>query len=271
MNVARTIGAPAKVTLFGIVARDAPVAVVFRRGPTRHVQLIRWDLRTDRLRPGQWLVGTVYTGPSGLSADGELLVYYARKGQRAFTAVSRPPYFTALAFWENTSPWTGGGFFDGGRRLVLGTKMANPREAQDIPDDIEITDVWDYFWRDRRFTSWSDVVPRSPEANHGFCSETPGVYQKPSPSGSAALLTRVPVQHGAHEYRLEGAPGIDLTSVDWADWAPDGSLLVGEAGRLLRHRADRGGGLDPSGALVADLRGQVFERIAPPEAALRWP
>jgi hypothetical protein len=263
--------ASAKVTLFGIVARDAPVAVVFRRGPTRHVRLIRWDLRTDALTLGQWLVGTVDAGPSGLSADGELLVYCARKGRQAFTAVSRPPYFTALAFWEKTSFETGGGFFDGDRRLVLGARIANPREAQNIPEDVEITDVWEYFWRGRQFTGWSDVVPRSPEANHGFRSETQGVYEKSRPSGSAVLLTRVPVRGRTYRYRLEGVPAIDLTSADWADWAPDGSLLVGAAGRLLRYRANRAGSLDPESVLVADLRGQVFERIAPPEAALRWP
>jgi hypothetical protein len=264
-------GAPsAKVTLFGIVARDAPVAVVFRRGPTRHVRLIRWDLRTDVLTLGQWLVGTVYTGPSGLSADGELLVYYARKGRQTFTAVSRPPYFTALAFWEHA--WlTGGGFFDGNRRLVLGVKFENPREGGDIPHDVELTDVWEYFWKGRQFTAWSDVVPQSPEANHGFRSETPGVYEKSSPSGSALLLTRVPLRARTYGYWLEGAPGIDLTSVDWADWAPDGSLLVGAAGCLLRYRANGAGGLDTNSVLVADLRGQVFEGIVPPEAALRWP
>lgn len=263
--------AAAKVTLFGIVARDAPVAVVFRRGPARHVRMIRWDLRTDALTLGQWLVGSVDPGPSGLSADGELLVYCARKGKQAFTAVSRPPYFTALAFWEKTSPWTGGGFFDGNRRLVLGEKLASPRGAQHIPADVEITDVWEYFWQGRQFTEWSDAVSQKPEANHGFCSTGAGHYGKSRPSGSPAMLTRTPVRARTYEYRVDGAPGVELTGVDWADWAQDGSLLVGKTGCLFRYRGNPVGGLDSTGVLVADLRAQVFERVVPPEAALRWP
>ena len=68
---------------YGIVARDAPVAVVFRRGPTRHLRLLRWDLAGDTLTAGQWLVGSVNPATCGLSPDGELLVYdYALVDER---------------------------------------------------------------------------------------------------------------------------------------------------------------------------------------------
>jgi hypothetical protein len=263
--------AHARTRLFGIVARDAPVAVVFRRGPTRHVRMARWDLRTDVLTYGQWLVGRLYPEASGLSPDGRLLVYYARKGPRTFTAMSQPPYFTALAFWENTSPWTAGGFFQDNRRLVLGVKYENPRDAGEIPDDFEVTDVWEYFWKDRQFTSWSEVVPQAPEANHGFRASKSGRYEKPNPSHPGLLLIREPGRHGSFAYQLEGARGLEVTQVDWADWAPDGALLVGKLGCLYRHRLSRGGSLEANPALVADLREQAFERILPPEDASHWP
>lgn len=266
-----TSTAHASPRLFGIVARDAPVAVIFRRGPAKHVRMARWDLQTDTLTHGQWLAGRVYPEVSGLSPDGRLLVYYARKGARTFTAVSQPPYFTALAFWENTSPWTAGGFFQDNRRLVLGVKYENPREAGELPDDFEVTDVWEYFWKDRQFTHWGEVVPQAPEANHGFRARKPGCYEKPNPASPGLLLTRTPGRHGSPEYHLEGAPGIDVTRADWADWAPDGALLSGELGCLYRHRLSRGGSLEEKPALVADLREQVFERILPPEEACRWP
>jgi hypothetical protein len=76
--------------LYAIVARDARVAVVFRRGPTRHVRMLRWDLAKDDVEPGQWLYGTVETTASALSPDGELVAYCARKRGETFTAVSRP-------------------------------------------------------------------------------------------------------------------------------------------------------------------------------------
>lgn len=83
--------------VFFLVATEARTAVVFRKGPKRHVQL--------------WLKGSVDTAASNLSPDGQLLVYCATKGGKRFTAVSRPPYFTALAFWPDGWPPTNGGFF----------------------------------------------------------------------------------------------------------------------------------------------------------------
>ncbi len=41
-----------KTRLHFIVARKAPVAVVFRRGPSRQVELLKWDLTTDELVAG---------------------------------------------------------------------------------------------------------------------------------------------------------------------------------------------------------------------------
>ncbi len=35
--------------LYAILAREAPTGVVFRRGPSRQVQLIRWNLKDDIL------------------------------------------------------------------------------------------------------------------------------------------------------------------------------------------------------------------------------
>jgi hypothetical protein len=57
-------------------------------------------------------------------SERELLVYGARKGPRTYTAISRSPYFTALAYWETVSPWTGGGFFVEDKTVVLGHKLA---------------------------------------------------------------------------------------------------------------------------------------------------
>lgn len=39
--------------LYVLLARKAPVGVIMRRGPSRHVRLIRWRLDGDRFEPGQ--------------------------------------------------------------------------------------------------------------------------------------------------------------------------------------------------------------------------
>ncbi|PPT49129.1 hypothetical protein XarbCFBP8150_21735, partial [Xanthomonas arboricola] len=38
--------------LYVLLARDARTGVIFRRGPSKQVQLIRWDLRTDTFEHG---------------------------------------------------------------------------------------------------------------------------------------------------------------------------------------------------------------------------
>src|SRR6266568_9246222 len=58
---------------------------------------------------------------SDLSPDGSLFLYLARKAKTAeraqsaythkLTAMSKPPYFTALALWSVGEAWDGGGIF----------------------------------------------------------------------------------------------------------------------------------------------------------------
>jgi len=100
--------------IYGHIARDGRSAVLLRRGPTRQVQLIRWWLGSDTFEPGQWLKGRIYERRCDLSPDGALLCYFAQNFGRApgsWTAISRPPYLTALAMWAKGDCWGGGGLF----------------------------------------------------------------------------------------------------------------------------------------------------------------
>ena len=123
---------PARV--FMIFARESPTAVIFRRGPSRWVQLIHWNTKTDVFQPGQWFHGRIYERRSDLSPDGSLLVYFARgpgsKVRRtsdteythAWTAISRPPFLTVLALWPKGDCWHGGGLFKNDGVLLLNHK-----------------------------------------------------------------------------------------------------------------------------------------------------
>lgn len=97
--------------LYAILARSAPVGVIFRRGPTKWVQLIKWDTATDSVEPGQWFHGRIYERRCDLSPDGSKLIYFASKLNRktlddseytyAWTAISKPPNPDIdLEFWE---------------------------------------------------------------------------------------------------------------------------------------------------------------------------
>lgn len=126
---------PARVT--AILARDARKAVVFRRGPSRSVLLLSWDLDTDTLTPGQWFRGRIYDRRCDLSPDGELLVYFAgyRGPYRSWTAISRPPYLTALAFWPKGDGWGGGGLFSTSRSLALNHRPPLSEHSRGVDGD----------------------------------------------------------------------------------------------------------------------------------------
>ena len=68
-----------------ILAREAPKAVVFRRGPSGRVCTVGWDLATDTFTMGQWLKGRIYEYRSDLSPDGELMIYFATDFRRPDT------------------------------------------------------------------------------------------------------------------------------------------------------------------------------------------
>jgi hypothetical protein len=111
---------PAYARLYVLLARDAAIGLIFRRGPTEWTQLIHWDTKKDIFTSGQWFKWRVYERKSDLSPDGKLLIYFAAKyhrvwnpphSYRIWTAISRPPYFTALHFMPDVDTYGGGGFF----------------------------------------------------------------------------------------------------------------------------------------------------------------
>ena len=106
--------------LHAVVAQDANVAIVFRRGPSKWWHILRWDLDALALEPGAWLKGQLYPRRSNVSPDGELLGYFCLKGQwGAYFAVSKAPWATALAAWEAGSAWTTGCVFGPQRELIM--------------------------------------------------------------------------------------------------------------------------------------------------------
>jgi hypothetical protein len=269
--------APKTVT-FGIVARDAQRAVILRRGPVRHTRMLIWDLHTDEITPGQWLVGAIDPWPCGLSPSGDLLVYEARKGGRTFTAICRPPYFTALAYWDYVSPWPGGGFFSSDRGVVLGLPFRDPYAGGAFPSGFEVTDIYRYFAKDGRpLEGLRDVIAASPEANKGWSGEASGVFRKANPKRRGVRLERTWVSRHVRSFCIvdeERSATHALGILDWADWAHDGTLLLGRAGKLERHALPRT--LASAGALedprlVADLTGQRFEHVLTPNDARDWP
>lgn len=118
--------APARI--YGILAPKAKRVVLFRRGPSQHTLQLLWDLETDKVTPGQWIKGKVFVERSDVSPDGRYLIAaisnYRESRHHAedlnfWTAISRPPYFTAIAMWGSAGCYLGGGMWESNRKVRL--------------------------------------------------------------------------------------------------------------------------------------------------------
>ncbi len=98
-------------------AADAHLAVILRQGPTRQFRMILWNRETDDFEDGQWTKNKVYPDRCDLSPDGRHFLYFMldghwkSPGEGAYSAISKPPYWTALALFPEGNTWGGGGVF----------------------------------------------------------------------------------------------------------------------------------------------------------------
>jgi len=145
---------------------------------------------------------------------------------------------------------------------------AGPRAAGDLPGGFQVTDWWSYFGAGMKpldLAKIRELARVDPAANQGW-SQT---GRKQNPVHRHLHLERIRAGRGVRAYSIievvrslnGNGKRYDLT-VDWSDWAPDGTLLFGQAGRLYRQGMPRSlaGPLEPS-RLIADLTGQSFEHI----------
>jgi hypothetical protein len=132
--------------LFVIPARDAPFAIILRRGPSRWYHLIRWQIELDVFEPGAWFRGRIYEERCDLSPDGKLFVYICHVGAfresytSSWTAVSRAPWLHALALWPWNTTNGGGGRFLDHRRLVLHARMGKETHPEHPANGLEIVE-----------------------------------------------------------------------------------------------------------------------------------
>lgn len=100
-----------------LLALQARVGVVIRRGPAERVATILWDRSNDTFTLGQWLKGRIFDWRSDLSFDGKYMIYFAFNGKYGFesapswTAISKAPYLKAIAFFPGGDTYGGGGLW----------------------------------------------------------------------------------------------------------------------------------------------------------------
>jgi hypothetical protein len=293
--------------LHALIARERRVGVIFRRGPSNLVRLIRWRLGDDRFEPGQWLKARVYEQRCDLSPAGEFLCYFAgthRGPYGTWTAISRPPYFTALAMWPKGDSWGGGGLFASKIRLRLNHRPvpyhSNREEMKlaegfTLPRRFHVEPLWENAgwgeddpirlmrmqrdgWFDMQASRSQRQSARSPV---GIVNDAIEIMAKPMNTRAELLFTLQVVCHAHFERdgrrsvetgRVLGPDGTvlrELGRVDWADLDHNGDVLWAWAGKLWRlTRTKRVA--DTAPRLLADFNDMRFEAIESPPAARKW-
>ncbi len=286
--------------LYVLLAREASRGVVIRRGPSKQVLLIRWNLDGDIFETGQWLKGRIYERRCDLSPDGELLVYFAADFRRtigSWTAVSRPPFFTALALWPKGNCWGGGGQFASNARLMLNHMSHEMNLAPDfsIPKWFSICPCgeWsgggedDPIWSSRlqrdgwKLTAYPEKTKDDYGAKVWIEYDPPIVWEKAHPLWPDRYRLRMSIlgikERDGNWYIVEHSVIGEKGQIDqvgrseWADWSRDGDLLFAQSGCLYRLRpSKRKFGPIEESVQIADFNNLAFERVEPPASAQSW-
>ena len=270
-----------KPRLHVLLASQAPVGVVLRRGPSRAVAAIGWDRRRDRFELGQWLRGRIYEKRSDLAPDGKHLIYFAMNGRwssatgGAWTAVSRAPYLKAIALYAKGDCWHGGGLFVDARTYWLNDGYGH----RVLADSAEVTraagqpyapqwggECWGVYFNRLARDGWQLRLDVSISTRN---SQTI-VWEKPLPHGwtlrklaHASLERRqgLGVYHDEHELLAPDGRELPHESWEWAEldhnrlvWAEEGALWAAPLGRT--------GPGEPR--LLHDFSAMTFEAIAAP-------
>ena len=287
---------PCRLAVFQ--ALHAPVAAVLRRGPTRWAHLSLWDRARDQVQPGQWFRGRIYARRCDLSPTGELFVYFAAKhgaatsGRgdaasrpvgEAWTAVSRPPWLTALSLWENLGSWYGGGAFtpEGDLRLDATCTLNVHPDFQTPPFPVRHIGADTAPWEARLLAHGWTLEERGfhPRTHQRIGARE--VWTKAHPRGGITLFQQVedwdPTRYGdpyASTWWLETDRDlIPMDGIEWADW--DGTQDAGNPRLVFARRGQlwTADATDPvdSERLIYDFNPLTPDPAAAPPEALRWP
>jgi hypothetical protein len=281
-----------------LLARDAARGVVLRRGPTDWVQQILWHTDSDTFEPGQWFHGRIYEGMSDLSPNGELFLYVARKPEtpeqkhsaytHKWTAISRAPYFTALALWPIGDSWDGGGYFMDNDKVWLchasahahpdhrprGLRVLNTDDRQRFAER-SVRDGWERTQEGRFSFERSSAKDGLSVLGARGTTEQPAIWQKRQPGGRYRLVTELYREPDFDTAALSYITDADdmsrsqtlVEGTTWIDWDRRGRLVFACEGQLYATEAP----FDPEATrLLADFNANTREQVEAPAWARRW-
>lgn len=260
-----------------LLARDAKVGLVIRRGPSKSVCTVLWDRKRNEFKLGQWMRGRIYERRCDLSPDGKHFIYFAMNGRwqsetkGSWTAISRVPCLKAVNLFAKGDCWHGGGMFlsdrefwlnDGYGHAELKNSSQLRRNINGQPKDYFGGECLTIYYNRLQRDGWK----MSDEEYQGAT-----LFEKKLPRGW--LLRKLafseigaPPGRGcywdAHELRHESTHTI-LAFPEW-EWADvvDGRLIFASEGRLCV--ASLRSGKFVGEKVLHDFNGMKFEAITAP-------
>jgi hypothetical protein len=255
--------------------------------------VLSWNTELHEFRMGQWLKGRIYERRCDLSPSGQKLIYFAanyRAPHLTWSAISRPPYLTALAMWPKGDAWGGGGLFKDENTVSLNHPGGATRpEGSLLPKKMVVEPFGKHPGAGEDDPLWSTRLLRD-----GWILKDAGTYkinkfgspigyEFPKPKvwtktrGPWTLSMRLlgmneregPWYILEHHISNNGKAVRSLGRTDWADWSLSGEILFAQQGRLYRIRMDGRTGPSEPDQLI-DLRELRFEAVGAPPEALKW-
>lgn len=260
-----------------LLARDAKVGLIIRRGPSKSVCTIGWDRKLGKFKLGQWMRGRIYERRCDLSPDGHLFIYFAMNGhwdsetKGSWTAISRAPYLKAISLYAKGDCWHGGGLFladhefwlnDGHGHVQLTASNKLLRNPDGRPPDYFGGECLTVYYNRLQRDGW---VMRKEEYQGA------ALFEKALPKSwtlrkLAFAEIGAPPGRGcywdAHElWQKATNTTLVFPEWEWADYA-DGRLYFAVAGQLWMAQLGRGKLTNEK--LLHDFNDMEFQAIAAP-------
>ncbi len=286
-----TVKNPVPARLFVLLAREAPVGVILRRGPSKWVQLIKWNTESDTFEAGQWFRGRVFEYSGDLSPDGRLFFYIAHKRDNqqdrpdysdGWMAVSKPPYFTALALWPIKAQ-PDGHFIDNSTLQLYGRSNPHPDHlpselnvVNDNPDGFTSFPYHDAFLAHH---GWTPTGLFSNDGNNEHLSwagydrekirwvkNLPSSHIRAQWRGFRVNIPGGALNHFNYTF-VSNNQDFALQGANWADFDQQGRLVLAKDGKIFSAEIQ-------NNALqlteLADFNANQHEPVETPDWAKKW-